>query len=62
MKLLETKFQVNVDFGLLSCSSSWYHGSVGRTVAEDLLRAHKEGSFLVRQSESNKQDYSLSLK
>ncbi|CAH1797007.1 unnamed protein product, partial [Owenia fusiformis] len=40
----------------------WYHGSVSRQDAESLLRVHKEGSYLVRQSESNKEDYSLSLK
>ncbi|ELT89134.1 hypothetical protein CAPTEDRAFT_105551, partial [Capitella teleta] len=39
----------------------WYHGSIGRVDAEALLRVHKEGSYLVRMSESNKLDFSLSL-
>ena len=42
--------------------SRWYHGSISRVDAENLLRVHKEGSYLVRMSESNKMDYSLSLK
>ena len=41
---------------------SWYHGSISRVDAESLLRVHKEGSYLVRMSESNKMDFSLSLK
>ncbi|EEB16289.1 conserved hypothetical protein [Pediculus humanus corporis] len=41
---------------------TWYHGSITRVEAEDLLRSLKEGSYLVRNSESAKQDYSLSLK
>lgn len=40
----------------------WYHGSITRIEAEGLLRVHQEGSYLVRNSESTKQDYSLSLK
>lgn len=40
----------------------WYHGSISRLDAENLLRVLKEGSYLVRNSESSKQDYSLSLK
>ncbi|KAK2177553.1 hypothetical protein NP493_593g01045 [Ridgeia piscesae] len=40
----------------------WYHGSISRVNAEQLLRVHKEGSYLVRMSESNKLDFSLSLK
>src|SRR6218665_975318 len=41
---------------------SWYHGSISRVDAENLLRVHREGSYLVRTSESNKLDYSLSVK
>ena len=40
----------------------WYHGAIARLDAENLLRAQKEGSYLVRISESSKQDYSLSIK
>ncbi|XP_064608236.1 SH2 domain-containing adapter protein F-like isoform X2 [Liolophura sinensis] len=41
---------------------SWYHGTIGRSDAEALLRVCKEGSYLVRNSESTKTDYSLSMK
>ncbi|XP_041041360.1 SH2 domain-containing adapter protein B-like [Carcharodon carcharias] len=40
----------------------WYHGAIGRTDAENLLRLRKECSYLIRNSQSNKNDYSLSLK
>ncbi|XP_026233397.1 SH2 domain-containing adapter protein F-like isoform X2 [Anabas testudineus] len=40
----------------------WYHGAIGRTDAESLLRLCKEASYLVRNSETSKNDYSLSLK
>lgn len=40
----------------------WYHGSISRIDAENSLRVLKEGSYLVRNSESSKKDYSLSLK
>ncbi|XP_038660294.1 SH2 domain-containing adapter protein B-like isoform X5 [Scyliorhinus canicula] len=40
----------------------WYHGAIGRTDAENLLRLCKECSYLIRKSQSNKNDYSLSLK
>ncbi|RWS17253.1 SH2 domain-containing adapter protein F-like protein [Dinothrombium tinctorium] len=40
----------------------WFHGSIRRLDAENLLRSAKEGSFLIRNSESTKHDYSLSLK
>ncbi|GCB79283.1 hypothetical protein scyTo_0018733, partial [Scyliorhinus torazame] len=40
----------------------WYHGAIGRTDAENLLRLCKECSYLIRNSQSNKNDYSLSLK
>ncbi|XP_038962463.1 SH2 domain-containing adapter protein F isoform X3 [Rattus norvegicus] len=40
----------------------WYHGAISRTDAENLLRLCKEASYLVRNSESSKNDFSLSLK
>ncbi|XP_071450081.1 uncharacterized protein hwt, partial [Hetaerina americana] len=40
----------------------WYHGAITRVEAESILRLRKEGSYLVRNSESTRQDYSLSLK
>ncbi|XP_017114404.1 uncharacterized protein LOC108137294 [Drosophila elegans] len=40
----------------------WYHGAITRVEAETTLRPLSEGSFLVRNCESTKQDYSLSLK
>ncbi|XP_058850878.1 SH2 domain-containing adapter protein F-like isoform X2 [Acipenser ruthenus] len=39
----------------------WYHGTISRTDAENLLRLCKEASYLVRNSETSKNDYSLSL-
>lgn len=41
---------------------SWYHGAISRTDAENLLRLCKEASYLVRNSETSKNDFSLSLK
>lgn len=41
---------------------SWYHGAISRTDAETLLRLCKEASYLVRNSETSKNDFSLSLK
>ncbi|XP_072260549.1 SH2 domain-containing adapter protein B [Pyxicephalus adspersus] len=40
----------------------WYHGGISRTDAENLLRLCKECSYLVRNSQTSKHDYSLSLK
>ncbi|XP_019881673.2 uncharacterized protein LOC109609452 isoform X2 [Aethina tumida] len=40
----------------------WFHGSITRIEAETVLKDLKEGSFLVRNSESSKNDFSLSLK
>ncbi|GCC21082.1 hypothetical protein chiPu_0019549 [Chiloscyllium punctatum] len=40
----------------------WYHGAITRTDAENLLRLCKECSYLIRNSQSKKNDYSLSLK
>ncbi|XP_043089494.1 SH2 domain-containing adapter protein F-like [Puntigrus tetrazona] len=43
-------------------SQFWYHGAISRTDAEALLRLCKEASYLVRNSETCKNDFSLSLK
>ncbi|KAG9436814.1 hypothetical protein HZU67_01771 [Apis mellifera carnica] len=51
-----------VDVGLPLERQGWYHGSITRIEAEAVLRLLREGSYLVRNSESTKQDYSLSLK
>uniref|UniRef100_A0A1B6CFD2 SH2 domain-containing adapter protein D n=1 Tax=Clastoptera arizonana TaxID=38151 RepID=A0A1B6CFD2_9HEMI len=40
----------------------WYHGVITRLEAEKVLRNTEEGSYLVRNSESSRLDYSLSLK
>ncbi|KAL2079931.1 hypothetical protein ACEWY4_023724 [Coilia grayii] len=41
---------------------SWYHGSVTRQEVDSQLQSHKEGSFLVRDSESGTSKYSIALK
>ncbi|XP_069621912.1 SH2 domain-containing adapter protein F isoform X2 [Ranitomeya imitator] len=43
-------------------SQFWYHGAISRTDAESLLRLCKEASYLVRNGETSKIDFSLSLK
>ncbi|XP_023675599.1 SH2 domain-containing adapter protein F isoform X1 [Paramormyrops kingsleyae] len=43
-------------------SQFWYHGAISRVDAESLLRLCKEASYLVRNSETSKNDFSLSLK
>ncbi|XP_061167192.1 SH2 domain-containing adapter protein F-like isoform X2 [Saccostrea echinata] len=40
----------------------FYHGGITRRDAEELLVIHKEGSYLVRRSETQKNVFSLSLK
>ncbi|CAG9790908.1 unnamed protein product [Diatraea saccharalis] len=51
-----------VDASLPLDRQGWYHGTLTRVEAESLLRDADEGAFLVRNSESAKHDYSLSLK
>ncbi|XP_037530609.1 src homology 2 domain containing transforming protein D, b [Nematolebias whitei] len=41
---------------------SWYHGSLSRSEAESLLTLCKECSYLVRNSQTNRSDYTLSLR
>ncbi|TKS86846.1 SH2 domain-containing adapter protein D [Collichthys lucidus] len=40
----------------------WYHGTLSRSEAESLLTLCKESSYLVRNSQSCRNDYSLSLR
>ncbi|XP_057169026.1 SH2 domain-containing adapter protein F-like [Ursus arctos] len=40
----------------------WYHGAISGTDAENVLRTCKEASYLVCDSETSKNDFSLSLK
>ncbi|XP_072338846.1 src homology 2 domain containing transforming protein D, b isoform X2 [Scyliorhinus torazame] len=40
----------------------WYHGAISRADAENLLMLCKECSYLVRNSETSRNDYSLSLR
>ncbi|XP_061699716.1 SH2 domain-containing adapter protein F-like isoform X2 [Syngnathoides biaculeatus] len=40
----------------------WYHGALGRSEAETLLTLCKESSYLVRNSQSCRDDFSLSLR
>ncbi|XP_061379416.1 uncharacterized protein LOC116768096 isoform X1 [Danaus plexippus] len=51
-----------IDASLPLDRQGWYHGTLSRLEAEGLLRDADEGAFLVRNSESAKHDYSLSLK
>ncbi|XP_071479401.1 uncharacterized protein [Diadema antillarum] len=51
-----------VDATIQLKSQSWYHGKLSRSDAEKKLKSCREGSYLVRQSESAARDYSLSLK
>ncbi|KAJ7311196.1 hypothetical protein JRQ81_006806 [Phrynocephalus forsythii] len=43
-------------------SQAWYHGTLSRADAEGLLRLCREASYLVRNSESSHDAFSLSLK
>uniref|UniRef100_A0A3B5LRL1 Src homology 2 domain containing transforming protein D, b n=1 Tax=Xiphophorus couchianus TaxID=32473 RepID=A0A3B5LRL1_9TELE len=40
----------------------WYHGTLSRSEAESLLTLCKECSYLVRNSQNNRSDFSLSLR
>ncbi|XP_006017572.1 SH2 domain-containing adapter protein D [Alligator sinensis] len=51
-----------VDPSLPLEKQTWYHGSISRADAENLLTLCKEGSYLVRNSETSHHDYSLSLR
>ncbi|RZF47874.1 hypothetical protein LSTR_LSTR007871 [Laodelphax striatellus] len=51
-----------IDVNIPLEKQGWYHGVITRLEAETVLRSHREGSYLVRNSESSRNDYSLSLK
>lgn len=54
--------QPKIDVSIPLDRQEWYHGAITRVEAENVLRLHKEGSFLVRNSESSSKDFSLSVK
>ncbi|KAH3837343.1 hypothetical protein DPMN_110729 [Dreissena polymorpha] len=55
-------FAEKIDRDLPLEEQNFYHGLLKRTDAERMLTVFKEGSYLVRRSEANKNDYSLTLK
>ncbi|XP_036597753.1 SH2 domain-containing adapter protein D [Trichosurus vulpecula] len=52
----------HVDPALPLEKQPWFHGSLSRAEAESLLSLCREGSYLVRQSETSHPDFSLSLR
>merc|ERR1712080_49853 len=40
----------------------WYHGGISKAEAEDILRRNEEGSYIVRNVDLHRQEFSLILK
>ena len=53
-------FMYYVSYIIICCR--WYHGFITRVEAENRLQSEREGSYLIRSSESNRLDYSLSVR
>lgn len=62
----ETAFLLNdcqeIDPNLPLERQEWYHGGISKAEAEDSLRHQEEGSYLVRNVDIRRQEFSLILK
>ena len=56
------RYTIHYTLTLAMTLHRWYHGNISRLEAEAALRLHPSGSYLVRNCESARKDYSLSLK
>ena len=54
--------QVHPVFVVFFFFFSFYHGTIKRSDAERMLCVFRDGSYLVRRSETSKNDYSLTMK
>lgn len=53
---------VRIDTSLPLERQGWFHGSISRVDAEELLHKTKMGSFLVRKCDQRRQNYSVAIK
>lgn len=51
-----------IDVSVPLTKQNWYHGSINRGDAENLLRSEGEGTYLVRSIDTPRKEYSLALK